>query len=114
MGGYPGDQEKGLEMQKHMDRNTMTEDFGAGVTYLKADPGCSGKVGMVGFCFGGGVAVQLTIQMPGGLAAGSRRRSSEPSFKWRSVSLIASSEATSMPFSTPGLELTAPTMSTGL
>ena len=69
LGGYPGDQEKGLEMQKHMDRNTMTEDFGAGGIYLKADPGCSGKVGMVGFCFGGGVAVQLTIQMPGGLAS---------------------------------------------
>ncbi len=64
LGGYPGDQEKGLELQKHMDRAKMNEDFGAGVTYLQADPGCTGKVGMVGFCFGGGVAVQLTTQMP--------------------------------------------------
>jgi len=64
LGGYPGDQEKGLAMQAKMDRATMTEDFGAGVTYLQADPGCTGKVGMIGFCFGGGVAVQLTVQMP--------------------------------------------------
>jgi len=64
VGGYPGDQEKGLALQAKMDRATMTEDFGAGVTYLQADAGCTGKVGMVGFCFGGGVAVQLTIQMP--------------------------------------------------
>ena len=64
MGGYPGDQEKGLEMQKHMDSATMNEDFGAGVSYLQLDPGCTGKVGMVGFCFGGGVAVQLAVQMP--------------------------------------------------
>ena len=46
--------------------------------------------------------------MPGGSALGSRRRSSEPAFRWRSVSLIASSEATSMPLSSAPLDCSGP------
>jgi carboxymethylenebutenolidase len=69
IGGNKGDQELGLKLQSKMDRAKMTEDFGAGVALLQADPGCSGKVAMVGFCFGGGVATQLTIQMPSMVAA---------------------------------------------
>ena len=64
VGGYPGDDEKGRELQSKLDPKKMLEDFAAAVVYLKARPDCTGKVGVVGFCSGGGVANQMAARFP--------------------------------------------------
>ena len=55
VGGYPGDDEKGLELFRQVDAAKMREDFLAAATWLKSRPDSTGKLGAVGFCFGGGV-----------------------------------------------------------
>jgi carboxymethylenebutenolidase len=69
LGGYPGDDEKGAEMFKQLDRAKMQQDFLAAATWLKSRPDSTGKLGAVGFCFGGGVANQLAVWMGTDLAA---------------------------------------------
>jgi carboxymethylenebutenolidase len=69
VGGYPGDDEKGGAMFGKVDRGKMNEDFIAAARWLKARPDCSGKIGVVGFCFGGGVANTLAVRMGSDLAA---------------------------------------------
>jgi carboxymethylenebutenolidase len=64
VGGYPGDDEKGGELFRQVDRDKMLEDFLAAANWLKARPDCTGKLGVVGFCFGGGVANTLATRMP--------------------------------------------------
>lgn len=64
VGGYPGDDEKGRELQAKLDRNKILEDFVAGANHLKARPDCNGKFGVVGFCFGGFVSNTLAVRMP--------------------------------------------------
>ena len=64
LGGYPGDDEKGGQMFGKLDRAKMTEDFVAAANWLKARPDCTGRIGIVGFCFGGGVANTLAVRMP--------------------------------------------------
>ncbi|MEA2689092.1 MAG: carboxymethylenebutenolidase, partial [Candidatus Eremiobacteraeota bacterium] len=64
VGGYPGDDEKGGELFAKVDRAKMTEDFVAAAAWLKARPESSGKLGAVGFCFGGGVVNTLAVRMP--------------------------------------------------
>ena len=64
LGGYPGDDDKGREMQSKRDKNEMLEDFIAGFEYLKKDPECNGKIGVVGFCFGGGIANMMAVRLP--------------------------------------------------
>src|SRR5204863_9501256 len=59
LGGYPADDEKGLALFQQLDRDKMTDDFAAAAKWLKARPDSSGKLGAVGFCFGGGVVNQL-------------------------------------------------------
>src|SRR5882762_8594705 len=56
VGGYPGDDEDGGTLFSKVDRPKMNEDFVAAATWLKARPESSGRLGAVGFCFGGGVA----------------------------------------------------------
>ncbi len=68
-GGYPGDDEKGGQAFQKVDREKMTNDFEAAARWLKARPDCSGKIGVVGFCFGGGIANTLAVRMGGDLAA---------------------------------------------
>ena len=63
LGGYPGDDEKGLALFGKLDRGKMTEDFLAAATWLKSRPDGNGKLGAVGFCFGGGVVNQLAVRM---------------------------------------------------
>jgi carboxymethylenebutenolidase len=70
LGGYPGDDEKGLALFQQLDRGKMTEDFLAAATWLKSRPDSTGKLGAVGFCFGGGVVNQLAVRMGADLSAG--------------------------------------------
>jgi carboxymethylenebutenolidase len=70
VGGYPGDEEKALALFGQLDRGKMTEDFVASATWLKSRADGTGKLGAVGFCFGGGVVNQLAVRMGADLAAG--------------------------------------------
>jgi carboxymethylenebutenolidase len=63
VGGYPGDEEKALKLFPTVDRNKMMEDFLAAAHALKSRADCTGKIGVVGFCFGGGVANSLAVRM---------------------------------------------------
>ena len=63
LGGYPGDDEEGLALMRQRDRGEMREDFVAAVAYLQSHPDCSGKVGSVGFCYGGGVSMYLAVRV---------------------------------------------------
>jgi carboxymethylenebutenolidase len=69
VGGYPGDDEKGGQLFQKVDRPKMTEDFIAAARWLKARPDCTGKIGVVGFCFGGGIANTLAVRMGSDLSA---------------------------------------------
>jgi len=69
-GGYPGDDEKALAMFGQLDRGKTSEDFLASAKWLKARPDSTGKLGAVGFCFGGGVVNQLAVKMGADLNAG--------------------------------------------
>ncbi|HMV08747.1 MAG TPA: dienelactone hydrolase family protein [Cyclobacteriaceae bacterium] len=64
LGGYPGTDDVGREMQSKRDRNQMLEDFIAAYDYLKAHPDCNGKVGVVGFCFGGWISNMMAVRIP--------------------------------------------------
>ena len=64
LGGYPGNDDKGRELQAKRDKNEMLEDFIAAFEYLKQQPDCNGKVGVVGFCFGGGIANLMAVRLP--------------------------------------------------
>ncbi len=64
VGGYPGNDDKGRELQASLDPKRMIEDFVAAAVYLKSHPDCTGKVGVVGFCYGGGVANTLAVRLP--------------------------------------------------
>ena len=68
-GGYPGDDEKGGALFKQVDAAKMKEDFFAAATWLKARPDSTGKLGAIGFCFGGGIVNQLAVRMGADLSA---------------------------------------------
>jgi carboxymethylenebutenolidase len=68
VGGTPDDEEEGAELLKKVDAGKMREDFRAAATWLKTSPSCTGKIGIVGFGFGGGLANQLSVQMGSDLA----------------------------------------------
>ncbi|WP_186755994.1 dienelactone hydrolase family protein [Echinicola salinicaeni] len=64
LGGYPGNDDEGREMQRKRDRNEMLEDFIAAFEYLKNHEECSGSVGVVGFCFGGWISNMMAVKVP--------------------------------------------------
>jgi carboxymethylenebutenolidase len=64
VGGYPGDEEKATQLFRQLDRKKMTEDLIAAAGFLKSRPECTGKIGAVGFCFGGDVVNTLATRMP--------------------------------------------------
>ena len=70
VGGYPGDEEKATEMFGKLDNGKRTEDFVAAAQWLKAHPQSTGKLGAVGFCFGGGVVNTLAVRLGSDLVAG--------------------------------------------
>jgi carboxymethylenebutenolidase len=64
LGGYPGNDDAGREMQARLDRDTIIEDFVAAAEWLMTHPESTGRVGAVGFCFGGGVVNTLAVRLP--------------------------------------------------
>ncbi len=63
LGGYPGNDDEGREMQRKRNRNEMLEDFIAAYQYLKNHNDCSGKIGVVGFCFGGWISNMMAVKV---------------------------------------------------
>ena len=64
VGGYPGNDETGRELQAKLNPGKLLEDFFASFEYLRDHPDCTGKVGAVGFCYGGGVCNALAAAYP--------------------------------------------------
>ncbi len=64
VGGYPGDEDKARELFAKLDAGKRTEDLMAAVTVLKARPESSGKIGAVGFCFGGAMVNAMAVRFP--------------------------------------------------
>lgn len=64
LGGYPGNDDDGRALQQKRDRNEMLEDFIAAYDYLKASDQCTGKIGIVGFCFGGWISNMMAVKIP--------------------------------------------------
>lgn len=69
VGGYPGNDDEGRELQRTVDSEKLLNDFFAGFEYLAGRDDCTGKVGAVGFCYGGGVVNAIAVAYPE-LAAG--------------------------------------------
>ncbi len=70
VGGYPGDDEQGAAKFRSVNGPKMFEDFVASAEWLKARPESTGKLGAIGFCFGGGIVNQLAVRLGAGLNAG--------------------------------------------
>lgn len=64
LGGYPGNDDAGRELQKKRTRDEMLEDFIAAYNYLKNHKDCNGHIGVVGFCFGGWIANMMAVKIP--------------------------------------------------
>jgi carboxymethylenebutenolidase len=64
MGGYPGTDDEGREMQRKLDAGKLFEDFVAAYEFLRAQDDTTDKVGAVGFCFGGGVCNGMAVRLP--------------------------------------------------
>ena len=77
LGGYPGTDDAGREMQSKLDKGKLLEDFFAAFGHLKSDANSNGKVGVVGFCYGGGVCNAMAVQYPD-LAAAAPFYGSQP------------------------------------
>ncbi|WP_286756636.1 dienelactone hydrolase family protein [Roseivirga sp. UBA838] len=64
LGGYPGNDDEGRALQRQRDRDEMLEDFIAAYHWLKNRPESNGKVGVVGFCFGGWISNMMAVRLP--------------------------------------------------
>ena len=79
VGGYPGDDEKGAAAFRSVNGPKMAEDFVAAARWLKARPESNGRLGAVGFCFGGGIVNQLAVRLGPDLNAGAPFYGRQPS-----------------------------------
>ena len=70
VGGFPGNDEQGAVKFREVNGPKMFEDFVAAAGWLKSRPESTGKIGAVGFCFGGGVVNNLAVRLGADLAAG--------------------------------------------
>ena len=95
LGGYPGDEDKAREVFPKLDQAKTREDFVTALAWLKARPETNGKVGAVGFCYGGGIVNMLATRAPE-LAAGVPFYGSAPNVedvpKIKAAMLIQSAE----------------------
>lgn len=64
LGGYPGSDDEGRALQAKRDPAQMTEDFIAAARWLAKHDACNGRMGIVGFCYGGGMANTLAVRLP--------------------------------------------------
>jgi carboxymethylenebutenolidase len=64
LGGYPGNEDKARELFPKLDQTKTREDFVAAAAYLKGRPDSTGRIGAVGFCYGGGIANMLATRVP--------------------------------------------------
>jgi carboxymethylenebutenolidase len=64
LGGYPGNDDEGKAMQKSMERSKIEQDFIAAAKFLKTHDSSNGKLGVVGFCFGGYISNMLAATLP--------------------------------------------------
>ncbi|MBD8621959.1 YghX family hydrolase [Pseudomonas sp. CFBP 13727] len=64
VGGYPGNDDKGRALQEKVDPTKLMNDFFAAIPWLMAHEGATGKVGMTGFCYGGGVSNAAAVAYP--------------------------------------------------
>ncbi|WP_207534159.1 dienelactone hydrolase family protein [Desertivirga arenae] len=65
LGGYPGNDDEGRNLQSKRNRDEMLEDFIAAYDYLKEHKDCNSKIGVVGFCFGGWISNMMAVKVPG-------------------------------------------------
>ena len=79
VGGFPGTDEEGAVKFRQVNGPKMFEDFVASAMWLKARPECTGKLGAIGFCFGGGIVNQLAVRLGSDLAAGAPFYGAQPS-----------------------------------
>jgi len=79
VGGFPGNDEEGAAKFRLVDGRKMTEDFVASAMWLKARPESTGKLGAIGFCFGGGIVNQLAVRLGKDLNAGAPFYGRQPS-----------------------------------
>ena len=64
LGGYPGTDEQGVEMQRKLDQQKVMNDFEAATRWLQAHEATTDRVGVVGFCFGGSVSNNMAVRVP--------------------------------------------------
>ena len=64
VGGYPGDEDKARDLFMKLDQAKTREDFVAAAKFLQARPECTGRIGAVGFCYGGGIVNMLATRLP--------------------------------------------------
>ncbi|WAH54113.1 dienelactone hydrolase family protein [Pseudescherichia vulneris] len=64
VGGYPGNDDEGRELQQKVDPTKLMNDFFAAVEFMQRHPDATGKVGITGFCYGGGVANAAAVAYP--------------------------------------------------
>jgi len=64
LGGYPGNDDEGRELQAKRDSNAMLEDFISAAEYLRKHENSNGKIGVVGFCFGGWISNMMATRLP--------------------------------------------------
>ena len=69
LGGYPGDEDTARELFPRLDQAKTREDFVAAAAFLKSHPQCTGRIGAVGFCYGGGMVSYLATRLGSDLSA---------------------------------------------